>query len=305
MTGDYDAAARRASARRWLTASLCVSLLPSLAACGGSGARPVAPLAQDSRFAPCVEEPSEGIFGEWEGVAINYADGRPPVSIERAELAFSPGGYVGWDDGCNAHGGKYAVKGNAVAVKDEAFTQVLCEGAIPDLTRVTAFALEGQKLVLTASGERYVFRRNPYSVLTRRPWSLFSITELETGETRKVDQFRMTYGQLLMVADADERFTFTDFDHAQWSGSMTVGPAQHAVVLAWDQPSSRALEVRRRWARRPTSQPRNNPYPLGLAAELDLGQVAAFCLVENVSWYESPLMLEMRGEKYVYTWSPR
>lgn len=265
----------------------------------------MAPLAQDSRFAPCVEEPNEGILGEWEGVMLNYGDGRPPAPIEGVELAFSPGGYVGWDDGCNAHGGKYSLKGNSMVVREAAFTEVKCDGAIPNLAQATAFQVDGRNLVLSAGDERYVFRRNPYSVLTRRPWSLFSITELETGETRKVDQLRLSYAQLLMEADADRRFTFTDFDYAQWSGSMTVGPAAHAVVLDWDQTSHRALETRRRWARRPTPQRVNNPYPLGVAAELDLAQVAAFCLVETGSWLESPVMLEMRGEKYVYTWSPR
>jgi hypothetical protein len=221
------------------------------------------------------------------------------------EVGFSPGGYAGWDDGCNVYGGKYVLQGNRLAFGLIESTEVACEGPLPRLSRVTGVAFEGPAMVLSTPGEQYVFRRNPYSVLTRRQWSLFSITDLETGETKGVEQFRLEYQQLLMETKADARFTFTDFDYSKWSGSMTVGPAVHALELAWDDRTTAALETRRRLAKHREIQRASTPYPLGVAAELDLTQVGAFCLVERPSTFGPSLMLELRGNRYVYTWSPR
>jgi heat shock protein HslJ len=265
----------------------------------------VAPLAEDARFAPCIEEPNQGLLGEWEGVEIRYEDRRPSAQLGRVVVGFSPGGYVGWADGCNEHGGRYALQGNRVSVRDDGSTQMHCSNPTIELANVTAWRLDGANLVLESPTERYLLRRSPYSVLTRRPWSLYSITELASGETKQVERLRFDYTQLLIEAHADRHFTFTDFDYVKWSGSMTVGPALHAVELAWDNRTSIALNSRRRLRNHPEIREAKSPYPLGMAAELDLGQVGAFCLVESRSLFGPPVMLELRGDKYVYTLSPR
>lgn len=272
--------------------------------CASPTARPVAPLAEDSRFAPCVEEPSEGVLGEWEGVAIRYADGRPTVPLHRVEIVFSPS-YVGWGDGCNVQRGRYLLLRDRLVFDRVQSTDVACDGAVPNLLDVDTVAFDGSQLILSAPGEHYVFRRKPYSVLTRRAWSLFSITDVETGETQKVDQLRRDQAQLLMVTEADARFTFTDVDYSKWSGTMTVGLATHAVELAWDNRTRTAFEIRRRVAKRREIEGTADRKPPQIAARLDWTQVGAFCLVEHESIYGPSLMLELRGDRYVYTWSPR
>lgn len=306
MIGEHSSAPRgqRAGSLPSLACEGAAALVLTLA-CAHPAPASVAPSEEGRPFAPCVEEPNQGLLGEWEGVETNSGDGSPTTPLVGVVVAFSPGGYVGWDDGCNQHAGSYARQGNQVAIREEEATEAACAGASVELTHVREWRVVGSDLELVSPRERHLFRRSPYSVLTRRPWSLFSITELATGETHKVDPYRQSYEQLVLHTEADRQFTFTDFDLAQWSGSIRVGPATHAVELAWDMRSANALDTKRRMANDATAGRASGRYPIGVAAELDWAQVDAFCLVEHDSIFGPSVMLELRGDKYVYTLSPR
>lgn len=171
------------------------------------------------------------------------------------------------------------------------------------------FKLAGDELTLFTPTQTYKLGRNTASVLTRSGWSLFAITNRQTGEFTNVDRFRLDYNQLLLETEADKQFKFIDLDYTELTGSVKV-KKPHALEMRWSPTSQRLLQNKV-----PKSAPlpdanqdyanTRESFPTSWAHLLELDRISSFCVVESTAKNSPRIVLELRSDRHIYTFAPR
>lgn len=313
---------------RYIRAAAGVVGVAAVVGCGGAAltepAAPpavvVAPSAPEVEAEPVAKraprEPVADLAHKWLLKEVRYTDGRPSFTPQTyGGVTLDKQGRIFWSDGCNSIGGMYAITGDQFSVSDVAGTLVHCEAKVEDVeyTSVVRYELDGTRLRLVTPTQIYLLERFPYSPMSEHPWSLYSITEIATGETLNVDRFRMDYYQLYLSVQEDRTFEFLDLDGASFTGTLRV-TGEGAVQLALDA-ASQARLGRRPVQRAPLTdstigyQKTKLPYLTTYAQEVDWSAIQSFGLSElavtQASVTQETEVLDLRSKTHVYRFIPR
>ncbi len=271
-----------------------------------SPAKPTLPVP----LGTCLEEPT-GIAGQWQVRKVTYAAGKPSfVPKYFRGVSFGGNGLIAWHDGCNQHMGRYRFNGEQMTIDDLESTLVGCDDEDDiGLHETTRFELSGDRMKLFTPTQTYELGRDTTSVLTRSAWSLFAITNRQTGESTNVDRFRLDYGQLLLETEEDKHFKFVDLDYTELTGSVDI-EKPHAIRMRWSPTSQHLLKTKI-----PTEAPlpdanqnyakTKESFPTSWAHRLELDRVTSFCVVESTAKHSPRVVLELRSDRAIYTFAPR
>lgn len=274
--------------------------------------------ALPARAKPEVPPPPEAVLAhKWDLKEVRYQDGRPSFAPQRfGGLTLDLHGVAGWSDGCNRHGGGYKLLGEGqVQFFPGGQTLVGCSDELEDVhyEDVTGFKVTGSTLELFTPTQTYVLERFPYSKMSEHDWSLYTITNLRSGDVANVDRFRMDYFHLHLSVEQDATFRFTDLDREEFTGKVRVsGPS--AVSLTLDD------ESRARMKRRGETlghlvdstqeyQKTAEVYPTTLAQRLDWDGVVSFVVHEEaiviMGQEVSSEVLDLETKTHRYRFEPR
>ncbi len=259
---------------------------------------------------------SELIY-KWEFKEVQYKDGRPSFVPQRySGVTLGANGGIGWSDGCNSLGSQYRIEGNTFSIGPRINTTLMgCSFEIEDVhyEQVTHYQLEGRTLYLHTPSQVYVLEKFPYSKMSLNAWSLYSITDRQTGEEFIVDRFRTDYYHLLFRVEEDARFHFTDLDREEFTGSLHV-EGETIRDMAYDHASQDRLRRKPEQQdyltdRTQGYQKTTEKYPTTYAHQLNWEAVRSFQVVVGTVKEETEerttMMLELSSDTQLYRFIPR
>lgn len=226
-------------------------------------------------------------------------------------LTFSTRG-VSWSDGCNTTAGSYLAEGYELRITRGGSSLRGCNFELEDVhyDRVTHFRVDADTLTLETPRQTYELKRFPYSRLSQHSWSLYEIVDLSTGEHHNVDRFRLEYRHLLISFEDDARFHFTDLNHDEFTGVLTIRGSS-IEGMHYDASSLTRVQARPVTLARLKDSYRDytetaERYPTTLAQLIDWPNVTSFRLVDGaVEQVGTSEHLELLSNAHIYVFTPR
>jgi heat shock protein HslJ len=292
------------------TLILIITLLSSFRFLPADDQQPNQPTQEESNV---VNE----LIYKWELKEVRYKNGRKPFVPQRySGFTLYANGGIGWSDGCNHLGAQYRIEGNKFSIGPRINTTLIgCSFEIEDVHYEQAihYQLEGRTLYLHTTSQVYVLEKFPYSRLSLNAWSLYSITDRQTGEEFNVDRFRTGYHHLLFRVEKDSIFRFTDLDGEEFTGSLQV--EDEAIRgMAYDQASQDRLHSKpeqQDYLADSTQryQKTKEKYPTTYAHQINWEAVSAFKVLEGTVTIEAEerktMILELSSDTQIYRFIPR
>jgi heat shock protein HslJ len=292
------------------TIILVMTLLSSLRFLPADGRQPNQPTQEESNVA------SELIY-KWDLKEVRYKDGRQPFVPQRySGFTLYANGGISWSDGCNHLGSQYRIEGNTFSIGPRINTTLIgCSFEIEDVhyEQATHYQLEGSTLYLHTPSQVYVLEKFPYSRMSLNAWSLYSITDQQTGEEFNVERFRTEYRHLLFRVEKDNLFHFTDLDWEEFTGSLQI-EGEAIRGMAYDQASQDRLRSKPEQKDYLTDntqryQKTKEKYPTTYAHQLNWEAVISFKVLEGTvkigGEERTTVILELYSDTQIYRFIPR
>ena len=155
-----------------------------------------------------------------------------------------PDGTMVWSDGCNKKIALYTIIGRFIDITPPSSTFIGCRKKFIDIKPPSStsiavrvpekledvhyedairFSLANNRLILETPTQIYTLERYPFSEMSLNPWSLHSIINRNTGESRNLGRFRTGYRHLFLEIKDDQKFSFHDLDRQIYTGVIKVG----------------------------------------------------------------------------------
>ncbi len=245
------------------------------------------------------------LYDKWELKEVTYKKtGKSFVPKTYGGISFSKG-QARWHDGVNSIWGPCRIEKDSITIDKNrcASTMIGSDLVIEDVhyADVTRYEMKGDTLLLHTPEQTYRLERYPFSKMSLRGWSLYSIIDNKTKDEFVVDRFRTAYRHLYFRAQEDKTFTFTDLDREKYTGTLEVDGANIANMKL-DEASQKKLdakEVVEDFLSDNTNryQKTKKRYPTTYAKSVDFKSITKFAVVDG--------FLELYSKEKTYKFTGR